>query len=57
MVPNGCELRFENTSVIAVTDGLELYDAGVNVVGPVLGDGRWRLMLVRTENGVEISGR
>ncbi len=56
IVPIGCELRFENTYVIAVAGKFHSYDTGVNLAGPVLGGGNWRLTLKRTENGVEISG-
>ncbi|MEA1905071.1 MAG: hypothetical protein U9M97_04235 [Candidatus Hadarchaeota archaeon] len=55
-VPDGCQLLFENTYVVAVTNGSHSYGTGVNLVGPVFGDGNWELTLSRTENGVEVSG-
>lgn len=54
-VPGGCELKFENQSVIAVTNGSHSYGAGINVVGGNLGSGSYHLMLKRSENGVEIN--
>ncbi len=55
-VPDGCRLLFENTHIVAVTNGSHSYDTGINVVGPVFGDGNWKLTLSRTENGVEVGG-
>lgn len=54
-VPEGCELRFENKSVIAVTNGTHSHGVGVAVIGQTLTQGEYHLKLVRTENGVKVN--
>jgi len=52
-VPRGCELRFENQSVVVVVDGSHRYEVGINVTGCELDAGSYHLVLIRTETGVE----
>lgn len=55
-VPSGCELRFEDNSVIIIIGGeLKNFDAGVAVSGPKLSGQTAELTLERTENGVMLS--
>lgn len=56
-VPSNCQLRFENTFVVAeIGDEVEHYDTSVALTGPSFGGGRVKLTLERTSEGVEISG-
>lgn len=53
VVPQNCELRFEeNLVVIVVGQTQENLDAGVAVSGPTLSGQQARLALQRTEDGV-----
>lgn len=54
-IPEDCELRFENKSVVAVISGdRESHDTDLNIEGETLSPGHYNLQLVRTEEGVKI---
>ncbi len=56
-VPPGCELRFEDNSVVVVVDGqTKTHSTRVNVTGPAIAAREVTLTLERVENGVTISG-
>ena len=56
-VPPGCELRFEDNSVVAVVDDqTKIHNVVVNVVGSTITDKKVTLTLERVENGVTVSG-
>lgn len=56
-VPPGCELRFENNSVVVVVDGqTKTHNVGVNVTGSAITAREVTLTLERVENGVTVSG-
>lgn len=54
-VPEECELRFENKSVVTVINGAHSYYVGVVVNGPTLTQGSYHLELTRTNNGIEVN--
>jgi hypothetical protein len=56
-VPENCELRFENTLIIAIAGEEKLtYDLRAPVTGPTLKNQRAKLTLKRTGDGVEVIG-
>lgn len=56
-VPPGCELRFEDNSVVVVVDGqTKTHQVGVNVTGSAITAREVVLTLERVKNGVMISG-
>jgi hypothetical protein len=56
-VPENCELRFENTLIIAIAGEEKLtYKLGAPVTGPTLKNQRAKLILKRTGEGVEVIG-
>jgi len=54
-VPEGCELKFKNKAVIAVTNGGIPYNTDIAILGPSLDQGSYNLTLQRTENEVKIN--
>lgn len=55
VVPEACELRFENSSVVADTGSDHSYETGVDLIGGDLPPGEYHLLLRRTGEGVEIT--
>ncbi len=56
VVPQNCELRFENQNVVAVIGATTKYhDVGVEIIGPMITNQEAALELERTKNGVVIA--
>ncbi len=54
-IPEDCELRFENKSVVAVISGdRESHNTDLNIENKILSTGTHNLQLIRTEEGVRI---
>lgn len=56
-VPQDCQLKFENTSVVISIGGENRsFNTFVSLIGPSFSGGRVQLTLRRTSEGVEVSG-